>query len=63
MNRLQGCCHIDNVGSARVMEKLGMTFEGIFRQYFKIRGGYHDLRYYSLLRSEWDAQTAAARII
>ena len=60
MNRLQSCCHVDNIGSARVMEKLGMTFEGVLRQYFKIRNGYHDLRYYSLLRSEWERSQATA---
>ncbi|MBC8109018.1 MAG: GNAT family N-acetyltransferase [Anaerolineae bacterium] len=63
MNRLQSCCNVNNVGSARVMEKLGMTFEGTFRQYFKFRGESHDVRWYSLLRSEWEAQTAAGRIM
>src|SRR6476620_4041397 len=33
MTRLQACCHVENVGSYRVMEKLGMSFEGIFRRY------------------------------
>ena len=55
MNRLQSVCHVDNIGSARVMEKLGMKFEGVLRQHFKINDKYHDLRYYSLLRHEWEA--------
>lgn len=63
MMRLQSCCHVENVGSYRVMEKLGMTFEGTFRRYFKIAGRYHDVRFYSLLRDEWDTRRASARII
>lgn len=61
--RVQSCCHVQNVGSYRVMEKLGMRFEGTFRRYFKIGGHYHDVRFYSLLRDEWDTQQAASRII
>jgi [ribosomal protein S5]-alanine N-acetyltransferase len=63
LNRLQSCCHVDNVGSRRVMEKLGMTYEGILRDYFKFQGRYDSVRFYSLLRSEWEPQTAHSRII
>ncbi len=28
LNRIEARCEIPNIGSARVMEKLGMTFEG-----------------------------------
>jgi ribosomal-protein-alanine N-acetyltransferase len=63
LNRLQSCCNVDNVGSYRVMEKLGMTLEGTFRQYFRFRGTSSNVRWYSILRSEWEAQTAGARIM
>jgi ribosomal-protein-alanine N-acetyltransferase len=63
LNRLQSCCHVDNVGSRRVMEKLGMTYEGILRDYFKFQGRYDSVRFYSLLRGEWESQAAASRII
>lgn len=63
INRLQSCCNVNNVGSYRVMEKLGMTHEGTFRQFVRFRGESHDVRWYSLLRSDWDAQSAATRII
>ncbi|CAN5444563.1 GNAT family protein [soil metagenome] len=63
LNRLQSCCNVHNVGSSCVMEKLGMTFEGTFRKFFQRNGSTHDVKWYSLLRSEWDAQTAAARIM
>jgi [ribosomal protein S5]-alanine N-acetyltransferase len=63
INRLQACCNLHNVGSARVMEKLGMAYEGTFRQFFQRNGTPYDVKWYSLLRAEWDAQTAAARIM
>jgi ribosomal-protein-alanine N-acetyltransferase len=63
MSRLQSCCHVENAGSSRVMEKLGMSYEGTFRQYFRFRDVPHDVKWYSLLRSEWEAQTAASRIM
>ena len=63
MNRLQSCCNVNNVGSSRVMEKLGMTSEDTFRQFFQRNGAAHDVKWFSLLRSEWDAQTASTRIM
>ena len=30
--RIEACCDIENVGSARVLEKLGMNREGILRR-------------------------------
>lgn len=60
LNRIQALCEVANVGSARVMEKVGMTFEGILRHYM-IRGkAYRDMKMYSLLRHEWTARSGAA---
>ena len=42
-----------NVGSQRVMEKLGMTREGVLRSQSKRRGVRVDYVYYGLLREEW----------
>ena len=44
-----------NVGSWRVMEKLGMTREGLFRSHSVARGVRQDEVYYGLLREERDA--------
>ena len=63
MNRLQSCCNVHNIGSARVMEKLGMIHEGTFRQFFRFRDQPHDVKWYSLLRNEWDARQRDARIM
>jgi len=53
LNRIEGECKPENVRSARVMEKCGMTLEGVLRQSVFAKGQYHDLRLYSILRQEW----------
>ena len=42
-----------NVGSWRVMEKIGMRREGTFREAIVIDGAYYDDLYYALLRQEF----------
>jgi ribosomal-protein-alanine N-acetyltransferase len=48
-----------NVASVRVLEKLGMQREGLFRGHVLIRGQRLDRVYYGLLREEWTAGRAA----
>ncbi len=55
LNRIEARCEIPNVGSARVMEKVGMKFEGVLRQQLFVKGVYVDLKMYSILRAEWAA--------
>ena len=50
-----------NVGSWRVMEKVGMTREGLFRGHSGFRGERQDDVYYGLLRDEWIANEANLR--
>ena len=42
-----------NIGSWRVMEKLGMRREGDFREAICIDGRYYDDLYYGMLRREF----------
>lgn len=44
-----------NRGSWRVMEKLGMTREGLLREHRLVRGERGDEVIYGLLREEWEA--------
>ena len=44
---------VENVGSWRVMEKVGMTREGTLRSHGVLRGVRQDFHYYGILRSEW----------
>ncbi len=55
LNRIQAVCNVENIASARVMEKVGMTYEGTLREYTFSKGHYSNLKMYSILRKEWDA--------
>ena len=48
---------VRNVGSWRVMEKIGMHREGLLRQHRILHGERVDDVWYGLLRGEWDGQT------
>lgn len=53
LNRIEGMCDAQNLGSAKVMEKAGMSFEGLLRHYGYWKHEYHDIKLYSILRSEF----------
>jgi [ribosomal protein S5]-alanine N-acetyltransferase len=55
LNRIEARCELENVASERVMQKVGMQFEGVLRQHTQVMGSYRDLKLYSKLRSEWSA--------
>ena len=59
INRVQIWVDELNMGSRRVVEKAGYVFEGILRQFDKMGGGASgDIRSYSKLKSEWEAENA-----
>ena len=51
--RVRARANAENLGSRRVMEKLGMSLEGQLRQDSFERGELHDEVVYGLLRNEW----------
>ena len=53
LNRIMARCEVNNIASARVMEKVGMQLEGILRQQLFVKGRYWDLKIYSILREEF----------
>ena len=53
LNRIMARCEVNNLASARVMEKVGMQLEGILRQHLFVKGRYWDLKIYSILREEF----------
>jgi [ribosomal protein S5]-alanine N-acetyltransferase len=53
VNRLGAVILAENVASIRVVEKAGLKFEGVRREYVFIGGTYHDMNCYSILRREW----------
>lgn len=45
---------VNNIGSGKVMEKVGMVFEGIKREsHLRRDGTYGDVKYMSILKHEW----------
>ncbi len=53
LNRVEARFMEDNQRSRRVMEKVGMRFEGVMREAMLIKGTYANVGVCSILRSEW----------
>ncbi|WP_233269351.1 GNAT family N-acetyltransferase [Alteribacillus sp. YIM 98480] len=51
--RIEARCYAENKNSMRVMEKLGMTYEGTIRQRLLVKGVRRDINIYGLLKHEW----------
>jgi [ribosomal protein S5]-alanine N-acetyltransferase len=54
-HRVWGKCHTQNVASAKVMEKLGMTYEGTLREHVWLRDHFRSSRIYGMLEGEYSA--------
>jgi len=53
LHRIYATCHPDNIGSYRVMEKIGMRREGLLREDKFVRGHWRDSLIYSILEHEF----------
>ena len=53
LNRIEAQIAPLNDSSRRVLEKVGMRYEGTLRQNVFVRGEFEDSLLYSILRSEW----------
>jgi RimJ/RimL family protein N-acetyltransferase len=51
--RYEWKCNARNAGSRRAAERLGFSFEGIFRQHMVYKGMNRDTAWYALLDGEW----------
>ena len=60
-HRVWGKCHSQNVASAKVMEKLQMTYEGTLREHVWLRDSYRSSRIYGILDTEYAATTSVDR--
>ena len=56
LNRIYARCFVKNIGSQKVLEKVGMKFEGILREQMFIKGTFRDMKIYSILRKEYYEQ-------
>ena len=57
LHRIYATCDPRNAGSAAVLKKLGMTYEGRMRHTMRIRDGWRDSEHYSILEDEWRARS------
>lgn len=60
LHRIFATCHPDNIGSARVMEKVGMTKEGHLREHKFQKGKWRDSFIYSILVYEHNTDMKAS---
>ena len=57
--RVEWKCNALNAASRRAASRLGMSFEGIFRQATVVKGRNRDTAWYSIIDKEWPALQAA----
>jgi ribosomal-protein-alanine N-acetyltransferase len=55
VHRVTADCTDGNIASETVMRKCGFTHEGTFRESCWEHGRFVDIKYFGLLRSEWEA--------
>lgn len=55
LHRVWGKCHSENKGSARVMEKLGMQYEGTMREHAWMGDHWRSSLLYAVLDREWNS--------
>lgn len=54
LHRIYARCMTQNTASRRLMERVGMTYEGTARESMKIKGVYRDILTCAILRSEYE---------
>jgi ribosomal-protein-alanine N-acetyltransferase len=57
--RIWATAHPDNPASSRVLEKIGMEYEGRIRGHMFVKGAWRDSLAYSILRPDWTRGTSA----
>jgi ribosomal-protein-serine acetyltransferase len=53
LHRVEWRCRADNERSSAVATRLGMTFEGVLREAWKVGDTFHDKQVWSVLNAEW----------
>lgn len=57
--RYEWKCHNENLPSKRTAQRLGFTFEGVFRQHLISKGANRDTAWFSMIDKEWTVLKAA----
>lgn len=61
LHRIEATAHPDNIGSQRVLEKVGMTYEGRIRDHLLFGNGWRDSLSYAILEGDPRPPAAATR--
>lgn len=59
LHRVYAAHFVDNPASERILQKVGMTWEGTLRAHYWRWGQFHDTHYYGILRNEYRRTIAA----
>ena len=51
--RVEAKCLPSNIGSAKVMEKSGMKYEGLLRKYLWVKSELQDVKLYSIIKDDY----------
>ncbi len=53
LNKIFAQCMVTNLGSRRVLEKIGMEQEAVLKSNFRLHNKYHDTCYFGLTKADW----------
>jgi RimJ/RimL family protein N-acetyltransferase len=53
LHRIFATCDPANAASRHVLDKIGLTYEGHFRENVYCKGEWHDELFYAILEKEW----------
>jgi hypothetical protein len=59
--RYEWKCNALNLASRRAAQRLGFSFEGVFRQHLVVKGRNRDTAWFSVIDSEWPGLREAFR--
>lgn len=54
VERIDAFCSVENHASRKVMENIGMHYEGLLKNYYKTRDGFQDCTLYAIIRKSWE---------
>ena len=57
LNKIFAASFTSNPGSWRIMEKIGLKYEGTLKQHVARDGQFYDLTYYGLLKEEYETES------
>lgn len=63
INKLMGDCFAENIAEVNLLTKLGFVNEGTWREHYFHRGKFRDSIQFTMLKSDYDKQTAQGNLL